>query len=820
MIKIKILENLDLIEDACSLLYEEYIKTNIWIFSNDNPSKLKVITKNNRNLLVDRVTSHAIWFGAFDNSRMVGCIRLFKATENIPFEIELYQTAKEIVTQYIEMNKFNIYEASRACVDSAYKDKNILLSLYLGIAEFCQKEKMSIFGSTSNGYLKSVLRQIEWPCKKEDAFKFDETDSTPVNFYLADYRKSEISHMIEKIKTLENFKSNRPLDILNALHIVAPIFPAPMYWHDTEGIVLGINAQCLQSIDKSIGEVLGRTPYDFYPKEVADHIWQHSMQVIKSGETLSQEEYVYDTSGKCIGTYLAIKAPLYDEYGRVVGVLGTSINITAEKEAEQLKIENEKQRTLLEEEEKFTKLANQVAHDIRSPLASLLMIVKSCTQIPEDDRIALREAATSIGDIANHLLHQYQKNEIDVTKNNEHQALLVSTALLELLTSKKYQYQKLSIKFDYQFQSDTSFVFIKIDPSAFKRMISNLINNAVDALEKTDGKIILKLCLESEKVKVSLQDTGKGMPQSLIDKIMNKVSVTSGKESGHGLGLMQVWETLDESQGTLSIESAPKRGTTMTLTFSRMQAPSWIAEEIVLTQNDMVIILDDDASIHKAWRTRFQSILTPENHIQLKHFEQGHEALQVIHTLTADEKRNVFLLSDYELLKQDLTGLHIIAQSGIDRSILVTSHYANSLVQEQAFKTKTRILPKQLASEITIKILPAAQEKTHANVVIVDDDKTFARNLALFIFDDYTVDQYHSPESFLKNMQQYSYDTKIYLDNNYNNSLLKGLDIAEKLHAEGFKRLYLLTGEAFDASRLPAYLTVIRKDDIESIKSS
>jgi hypothetical protein len=109
----------------------------------------------------------------------------------------------------------------------------------------------------------------------------------------------------------------------------------------------------------------------------------------------------------------------------------------------------------LESHEKFVTIANQVAHDIRSPLASLLMIVKSCTEIPEAYRIALREAATSIGDIANHLLNQYQKKEPDTEIADEREPILVSATLLQLLTDKKYQYQNLSVKFDYNFNQDS-----------------------------------------------------------------------------------------------------------------------------------------------------------------------------------------------------------------------------------------------------------------------------------------------------------------------------------------------------------------------------
>ncbi len=61
---------------------------------------------------------------------------------------------------------------------------------------------------------------------------------------------------------------------------------------------------------------------------------------------------------------------------------------------------------------------------------------------------------------------------------------------------------------------------------------------------------------------------------------MHKTAVTQGKESGHGIGLTQVWETLDHNQGELNVVSELGLGTTITLTFPRIKAPHWIAEEI------------------------------------------------------------------------------------------------------------------------------------------------------------------------------------------------------------------------------------------------
>ncbi|MDO8954750.1 MAG: PAS domain-containing sensor histidine kinase [Gammaproteobacteria bacterium] len=627
---------------------------------------------------------------------------------------------------------------------------------------------------------------------------------------------------------MRHVKNVKRPKILDELQRISQILPVPIYWLDVNSVAIGGNEAVFKAIGAS-QDAIGKTPYDFYPFELADNIVRHNEEVIRTGKILTQEEPIKDMITGEIKYFTAIKAPLRDDDGNIIGIVGTSIDITAEKDAERLKIENESHKNSLQEQEKFKNIAEQVAHDIRSPLASLLMIVKACTEIPEAERVALREAAINIGDIANNLLNQYTPKDADsASEFEDRQPILISATLLQLLADKKYQYHDLPIKFDHDFSQYGNFAFIKIEPSSFKRMVSNLINNSVDAIEKNSGSIMLKLETSKEWVKVIITDNGKGMMPELISKIMNNITVTEGKEGGHGLGLTQVRETLVRNQGELSFYSSVGKGTEVTIKFPRITAPDWIAEEIKLGNNDLVIILDDGTSIHRAWDSHFESIVKKNPDIRLKHFERGNEALAFIMNLSPTEKKKVFLLTDYELLKQELNGLNVIEQGKINRSILVTSHYANQTVREHATRTGTKILPKQLASEISINIdasmdyedlLDSRLSNKKVDLVLVDDDKTFAQNLILFAFRNKVADHYTNPSHFLKNLSSYPKETRIFLDNNFAIADITGIELAKQLHEQGYSQLYLLTGDTFSNGDLPDYLTVIRKDDINSIKN-
>ncbi len=128
-------------------------------------------------------------------------------------------------------------------------------------------------------------------------------------------------------------KINPKYNILELLDIVAPILPLPFYWHDTTGVVLGLNAECLKGMGAT-RDVIGKRPYDFYPMDVAEHILEHNKIVMNTGQISSQEERIEDITTKEVKYFAAIKAPLYDDNGKVIGIVGTSLDITAEKEAD------------------------------------------------------------------------------------------------------------------------------------------------------------------------------------------------------------------------------------------------------------------------------------------------------------------------------------------------------------------------------------------------------------------------------------------------------------------------------------------------------
>lgn len=459
-------------------------------------------------------------------------------------------------------------------------------------------------------------------------------------------------------------------------------------------------------------------------------------------------------------------------------------------------------------------------------LLNLIIKEKHATQaqpeprVPENLRIVFRNLLKKSRKIVN-TLKKRGKNKDENNPDEVQQNILFSAFLIQSLDEKSIEYKEKSIEFNHEFEKQALFTFVEIQVSQVGRALSNLINNAVDAFEDNPGVVTLKLSTDNEYVQIIIQDNGKGMAQEAIDRIMNKIAFTEGKKNGHGIGLGQVRDTLEKNDGTMRIESALGEGTKVILAFPKQPPPAWGIDTLQITSQDVIVIVDDDDSIHWTWDNVFAHILNENPGIRILHFQQGQEAIDEIQKLSEQDKNNLLLLSDFELLNQELNGLDVIKAAKAARAVLVSSHYDESDIQKEIITLGAKLLPKQLATEIPICV---TQPKTHhseenikvVNAIWVDDDP-MVTDLQCQLLLPHVVDVYRTPYELMKSIEPmciYSKNTAVFLDYNFDNAdEITGIDIAKKLHELGFIKLYLLSGQDFEGTdvEIPEYLTVLPK---------
>lgn len=123
-----------------------------------------------------------------------------------------------------------------------------------------------------------------------------------------------------------------------------------------------------------------------------------------------------------------------------------------------------------------------------------------------------------------------------------------------------------------EFATDASLPDVHADQPSLRNAILNLALNAVQAMPAGGSLRVAAAKHPGGQVAVTVADTGVGIPADQLDKIFNLYFTT--KPGGTGVGLAMVYRTVQMHDGTISVESAPGRGTTFTMTLWAEDAKS------------------------------------------------------------------------------------------------------------------------------------------------------------------------------------------------------------------------------------------------------
>ena len=308
----------------------------------------------------------------------------------------------------------------------------------------------------------------------------------------------------------------------------------------------------------------------------------------------------------------------------------------------------------------------------------------------------LRGIVTNIRTISDILLMQYKNSQYAESAESV-QSIPVRLALQEIASQKEQEYEGTNVKIHYELDLKPEFTFIKAVRDGFDRMISNLVNNAADALGRNQGVVEITTKSDQTFVEISVKDSGKGMPKKMVDSIIAGISVGTTKATGHGIGMNQVRRIIDLYGGKLEIDSTEGVGTTVTVKFKKCEPPEWFTNQLHFKKGTTVLVLDNDESMHKIWYEK----LSPYD-LNLKFFSNGQDLTDFVFSLNIEERNNVFLLSDYDL-RSTKSGLVVIMECGLQKQSAVVTGIINDMdVFELAQKLGLKVYPKLFINYIEI----------------------------------------------------------------------------------------------------------------------
>lgn len=216
---------------------------------------------------------------------------------------------------------------------------------------------------------------------------------------------------------------------------------------------------------------------------------------------------------------------------------------------------------------------SNVSHEIRTPLALINMFAETLqmgrvrTEEKKQEYYAIiTKEVSRLTNMVNRIL-SFSKMEANKREYNL-QPLCLNEVAQEVMNT--YSYHLESNGFEYDFKTADSVSTILADKEALIEMLVNLIDNAMKySLEYKKVEVLTGM--ESDKVFVSVKDSGMGIPKGQLDKLFEKFyRVPKGdvhETKGAGLGLTIVKQIMDAHQGQVNVESTLGKGSTFTLLF-------------------------------------------------------------------------------------------------------------------------------------------------------------------------------------------------------------------------------------------------------------
>jgi hypothetical protein len=324
--------------------------------------------------------------------------------------------------------------------------------------------------------------------------------------------------------------------------------------------------------------------------------------------------------------------------------------------------------------------------------------------------------------------------------------------------------------------------FVNLPNNHFKRVLSNLLDNAFESINKIKGEIRVTLNEHKNDIIISIQDNGCGMSDELVAEIKNGNNCSS-KKQGHGLGLSNTIKLFrDLWDREINIVSQVKVGTNIELRLPRTETPKWFANDIKIKQTQCIIIIDDDESIHQVWIKRFKHL----SNVTFYHFYN----YQNFFDYDKSKLQNVVYFIDYEFIQTKKNGLDIIEEFNISSaSYLVSSRHEETQLRTRCENLGVKIIPKNYAPFIAIDLV-----NSQADIVLIDDNISLTD--AWILQGEKVgkmVDAFNTINDFMNVLNQYPKTIPIYIDHDLKTQKT-GLSFSKELHDLGFTNLYLMTG--------------------------
>lgn len=339
----------------------------------------------------------------------------------------------------------------------------------------------------------------------------------------------------------------------NVLRTMIDLIPAFIYAKDAQSRFTAANKLVAHRMGVEPAELLGKTDFEFFPREHAERFFADEQALIQSGVPLiDREEVAFDKTRGKDRVILTSKIPLRDEAGNLTGFVGTGFDITDRKDAEARMASSDRL-------ESIGRLAAGVAHEINTPIqylndsvtfirdgvGELLAYIDELHKLTDarpsasDDVDYMREelppALTRVSEGLSRIAEIVRSMKVfSHADQNEMSDVDLNCSITSTLVVARSEYRDVA-----DVETDLGQIpRVVCHGGQINQVVLNLVVNAAHAIadncKGARGKIMVRTREEGGRVVISIEDTGGGIPEAIRARIFDPFFTT--KEVGRGTG--------------------------------------------------------------------------------------------------------------------------------------------------------------------------------------------------------------------------------------------------------------------------------------------
>lgn len=418
----------------------------------------------------------------------------------------------------------------------------------------------------------------------------------------------ELSHLITRLRCTESSLRENEEKLRNIIEHSNELF----YVHDTDHVFLYVSPQCMDFFGYPPEEMKIRWTELVTDNPINRIGFELTEKAIRTGER--QKPYLLEGKRKN-GELILLEineSPITNRHGRVIAITGAARDVT----------EREKMETELRQAKKMEAigtLTGGIAHDFNNILAMILGNAElALANVPElnpaqKNLQEIFKACLRARDVVRQLLCYSRKTEMALTLKPVKIDALVREALTFIQATIP---PGIVIRQHFAENSET----ILADATQIHQLLINLSTNAIDAMHETGGSLefrVENIDLKKDRldprtgpgryVKLTVRDTGEGIPRERIDRIFDPYFTTKAFGRGTGMGLAVVHGIVEAHGGKITVSSTPGKGSVFDIFFQAVETEApieTIPAKTCPTGQERILFVDDQDAIVELYKTQ------------------------------------------------------------------------------------------------------------------------------------------------------------------------------------------------------------------------